>query len=56
MRFYVIICVINHGDTPDLTLGCAVTCSGDVYFSLFLKSAWALARKRVTAKWQPAAL
>lgn len=56
LRFYVIICVINHGDTPDLSLGAAVTCSGDVCFCLFLKSAWALARKRVTAKWQLAAL
>lgn len=36
LRFYVIICVINHGDTPDLTLGAAVTRSADVCFlSLF---------------------
>lgn len=55
LQFYVIICVINHGDTPDQTLGTGVTCSGDVHFSLFLKSAWVLVRKQVTAKWQLAA-
>lgn len=54
-HFYVIICVLTHGDTPDQTLGTVVICSSDVHFSLFLKSAWALARKQVTAKWQLAA-